>query len=67
MKKKIVIRIRRKNEFNWYWVFLIFWSLILVLTTIAVNTASQALIVMFAAHIILILALLYQGFEVIKE
>ena len=67
MKKKIVIRIRRKNEFNWYWVFLIFWSLILVLAAITVNTISQAFILIFAALIILILALLYQGFEVIKE
>jgi len=67
MKKKIVIRIRRKNEFNWYWVFLIFWSLILALMTITVNTVSQAFILIFTALIILILALLYQGVEVIKE
>jgi len=67
MKKKIVIRIRRKNKFNWYWVFLVFWSLILALTAITVNTVSQTLILIFAALIILILALLYQGFEVIKE
>lgn len=67
MKKKIVIRIRRKNEFNWYWVFLIFWSLTLLLTAIKVNMVFQAFILIFAALIILILALLYQGFEVIKE
>ena len=67
MKKEIVIRIRRKNEFNWYWVFLMFWSLMLILVTVMVNTFFQAFIVIFAALILLISALLYQGFEVIRK
>jgi uncharacterized membrane protein len=67
MKKKIVIRIRRKNEFNRYWVFFVFCALILAIAALMVETVSQAFVLMFMASIIIILALLYQGFEVVTE
>ena len=67
MKKTIVIRIRRKNEFNRYWAFFVFGALILAIAALMVETVSQAFVLMFMASIIIILALLYQGFEVITE
>jgi len=67
MKKKIVIRIRRKNEFNRYWAFLIFCVSILALAAQMVETTSEAFVLIFMAFIIIILALLYQGFEVATE
>jgi uncharacterized membrane protein len=67
MKKTIVIRIRRKNEFNRYWAFFVFCALILVIAALMVETVSQAFVLMFAALVVVISALLYQGFEVVTE
>lgn len=67
MKRTIVIRTRRKNEFNGYWAFFVFCALILAIAALMVETVSQAIVLMFMASIIIILALLYQGFEVITE
>ena len=67
MKKKIVIRIRRKNEFNWYWVFFICWAIILGVVSTKVKTLFQEFALIFFALLIITFALLYQGFEVIKE
>ena len=67
MKKMIVIRIRRKNEFNWYWTFLLFWAVILAIALLKADTLFEGLAVLFSASVVAILALLYQGFEVIKE
>ena len=67
MKKTIVIRTRRKNEFNRYWAFLIVCALILAIATLMVETVSQAFVLMFAALVVVISALLYQGFEVVTE
>jgi uncharacterized membrane protein len=65
MKKTIVIRIRRKNEFNPYWAFLVCCTLIVAIASLMVRTFSESLVVMFAALIVVISALFYQGFEVI--
>ena len=67
MKGKILIRITRKNELNGYWIFLISWAVILGVTALRVKTVLEVFLVMFMSLIILISAILYQGFEVIKE
>ncbi len=67
MKQKIVIRIRRKNEFNPYWATLILYSITLVGVLFVVRNTLQAILLMLTALIILSIALLYQGFEIIKE
>jgi len=65
MRKKIVIRIRRKNEFNWNWVFLLSWAVILGIGLLKANTLFDGFLIMFSASIVGIFALLYQGFEVV--
>ena len=65
MKETIVIRIRRKNEFNRYWAFLLCCALMVAIASFMVRTVSESFVVMFAALIVVISALLYQGFEVI--
>ena len=67
MKGKILIRITRKNELNGYWIFLISWAVILGVTAFKVKTVLEVLLVMFMSLIILISAILYQGFEVVRE
>jgi len=67
MKGKSVIRIRRNNELNKYWVFLIVIAVTLTAASLKVETSIQMLLVIYASLIILIIALLYQGFEIMKE
>ena len=67
MKKTIVIRIRRKNEFNRYWAFLLFWAVMLGTALLKADNLFEGIAVMFSASALAIFALLYQGFEVIKE
>lgn len=67
MKVKSVIRIRRKNEFNRYWAFLLFWAVMVGIALLKADTLFEGVAVMFSASVVAILALLYQGFEIIKE
>lgn len=67
MKEKIIIRIRRKNEFNGYWVFLITTSILFGILSLTVKTAKEVILILFVFSVIIILATLYQGFEIIKE
>lgn len=67
MRRKIIIRIRRKNEFNGYWVFLIIVAILIGAISVSVRTAAEVVIMVFVFSLITVLATLYQGFEVIKE
>ena len=67
MRKKITIRIRRKNEFNGYWVFLITLAILIGAISVSVRTAAEVVIMVFVFSVITVLATLYQGFEIIKE
>ena len=67
MRGNIIIRIRRKNEFNGYWVFLITVAILIGAISVSVRTAAEVVIMAFIFSVITILATLYQGFEVIKE
>ncbi len=67
MRRKIIIRIRRKNEFNGYWVFLIIVAILFGVFSLTVKTAKEVMLILFDFSVIIILATLYQGFEVIKE
>jgi hypothetical protein len=67
MRGKIIIRIRRKNEVNWYWAFFIASSILFGAISVSVRTAAEVVIMVFVFSLITVLATLYQGFEVIKE
>ena len=67
MRGKIIIRIRRKNEFNGYWAFLITLAILTGAISVSVRTAAEVVIMVFVFSLITVLATLYQGFEVIKE
>jgi hypothetical protein len=67
MRGKIIIRIRRKNEFNGYWTFLITTSILFGILSLTVKTANEVILILFVFSVIIILATLYQGFEIIKE
>ena len=67
MRGKIIIRIRRKNEFNKYWIILLVMAVINGVTSLRVETWFAAFVIIYINLIILIFALLYQGFEIIKE
>ncbi len=67
MREKIIIRIRRKNEFNGCWAFLIALAILFGAFSLTVKTAKEVTITLFVFSTIIILATLYQGFEVTKE
>lgn len=67
MRGKLIVRISRRNEFNRYWVFFLAAVVVLGITSLKVETYFQAFAVVYASLIILIIALLYQGFEMVKQ
>ncbi len=67
MKQKTIIRIRRKNEFNGYWAFLVASSIIFGTLLITAATTKEIFIILIVLVVIIIWATLYQGFEVIIE
>jgi len=67
MRKNIIIRLSRKNEFNWEWAFLIFSVALFWILSFTVRNPIQIILILFGFTIILISAALYQGFEIIKE
>lgn len=67
MKERFVIRLNRKNELNAAWVFLILASLVFCLMSFLVRACYQRQMIFFGCVIILTIALIYQGFEVLKE
>lgn len=67
MRGKIIIRIRRKNEFNRYWAFLVTSSILFGVFSLTVKTTKEVIIILFVFSVIMVLATLYQGFEVTKE
>lgn len=67
MKERFVIRLNRKNELNAAWVFLILASLVFCLMSFLVTACYQRRMIFIGCVIILIIALIYQGFEVTKE
>ena len=67
MKGKFVIRLNRKNEINTGWVFLILWTLALLAIVLTAESLAEVLIPVFGQLLLLFVALLYQGFEVIQE
>lgn len=63
-----IVRINRREEFTWGWAVLITYILtIFISATLFARNAFQCIIVMFAVSLILLLALLYQGFEIIEK
>ena len=67
MKRKWIIRIRRKNEFNGYWAFIITVSILFGAFSLTVKSTKEVMLILFVFSVIIILATLYQGFEVTKE
>jgi hypothetical protein len=67
MRGKIIIRIRRKNEFNGYWVFLVILAGIFGIVSLEAENRLEFSVVVWGASVILLTALLYQGIEVIRE
>lgn len=67
MKEKWVIRINRTNEFNWAWAFLLVFQLGLIFCVTLVTNKYAATTLMLGGLLNFVLALMYQGFEVIKE
>jgi apolipoprotein N-acyltransferase len=67
MKKKIIIRLSRKDEFGWEWAFLIVLVSLLWIFSFMIKSSKQIIPLMFGLVVILISAILYQGFEIIKE
>ena len=65
--KKSIIRISRKNEINWGWILLISYQLILAILVVISKNFLFTLVAVLTASIVLFIALLYQGFEVIQE
>ncbi len=67
MRKKYVIRLNRENEISYGWVFL----MMLVAIFIAVATTRESLaelkLTFLVGIVIIFVAVLYQGFEIIKE
>ncbi len=49
MRRKIIIRIRRKNELNKYWIFLIVIAVTLTAASLKVETSFQMLLVIYAS------------------
>ena len=66
MKRKI-IRLSRKNEINAGWIFLIFLAILFVVMVITAKSVPELRLSFLGSFTILVVALLYQGFEVIKE
>lgn len=67
MKKKVIIRINRDNKINWGGAFLIIYQFILLLLALIAQDIFYILLVLILCLIVLFVALLYQGFEVIQE
>jgi len=67
MKKRFVIRLNRKDELNAAWVLLILWSLVFLTIILTAKCLTEVLITILGSVLILFIALVYQGFEVIKE
>jgi len=67
MREKIIIRIRRKSEFNGYWAFLITSSMVFGAILPKTRTTEELFIILFALFVIIVWAPIYQGFEVIRE
>lgn len=67
MRGKIIIRMRRKNEFNKYWIILLVMAVISGAASLRVETWFAAFVIIYINLIILIFALLYQGFEIVRE
>ena len=67
MRRKIIIRIRRKNEFNGFWAFFITVAILLGALSLNARTAAELVMMIFVFSVIMVLATLYNGFEVIKE
>ncbi len=67
MREKTVIRIRRNNEFNGYWAFLVSSSIIFGAILLTARTTRELFLILSALLVIIVWATLYQGFEVIKE
>ena len=67
MRGNIIIRIRRKNEFNGYWAFLLASAILFAILSFKIKTTTEAIITTLAFATILTMGTLYQGFEVIKE
>ncbi len=49
MRRKIIIRIRRKNELNKYWIFLIVIAVTLTAASLKVETSFQMLLVIYTS------------------
>jgi len=63
-----IVRINRQNEFTWGWAVLIIYMLTIFISAILfARHAFQGMVVMFAVSLILLQALLYQGFEIIEK
>ncbi len=67
MKERFVIRLNRKNELNAAWVFLILSLLVYLLLALIARTFFQEWIIIIGCMLIVAIALVYQGFEVVKE
>jgi energy-coupling factor transporter transmembrane protein EcfT len=67
MKKRFVIRLNRKNELNAAWVFLILWTVAFLIIALTAKCLTEVLITILGSVLILFIALIYQGFEVIQE
>jgi len=67
MKERFVIRLTRKNEINAAWVFLILASLIFLVIALIARSLTESIIPILASVLILFIAIIYQGFEVVKK
>lgn len=67
MKERFVIRLNRKNELNAAWIFLILSMLVYLLLALIARTFFQECTIIIGCILILAIALIYQGFEVVKE
>ena len=67
MKERFVIRLNRKNELNAAWVFFILSLLVYLLLVLIARPFFQEWIIIIGCMLIVAIALVYQGFEVVKE
>jgi len=67
MKEKFVIRLNRKNEINAGWVFLILCTIVFLTIALTAKCLTESLIPILGSVLILFIAVIYQGFEIIQE
>jgi len=67
MKRKWIIRIRGKNEFNRYWAFLLSSAILFAILSFRIKKPTEVIMLILVFVTILVIGILYQGFEATKE